>query len=117
MKIRALEKEVADATEEQFTRNLLGAEAAKPWELYQSGVFREFYFPADTHEAVLVLECGGADEARSRLTELPLVKAALGLIDFKIAPEQTDGFRSNGPAKPEYGTFLRSPGVFNPKTL
>jgi hypothetical protein len=42
------------------------------------------YFTADTREAVLILECGGADEARSHLAELPLVKA--GLIDFEIIP-------------------------------
>ena len=32
--------------------------------LYQSGMLREIYF-TDTQEAVLILECGDADEARS----------------------------------------------------
>ena len=84
MKILAIEKEVAGVTEEQFTESLLRAEAGKAWELYQSGVLRELYFTADTHEAVFILECDGADEARSRLAELPLVKA--GLIDVKVVP-------------------------------
>ena len=60
------------------------AEAAKAWELYQAGILREPYLTADTHEAVLVLECGGADEARSHLAGLPLVHA--GLIDFDVKP-------------------------------
>ena len=84
MKILALEREVAGVVEEQFTEELLRAEAAKAWELYQSYVLREAYFGADKHEAVLVLECGGADEARFHLASLPLVKA--GLIDFEIIP-------------------------------
>jgi hypothetical protein len=46
--------------------------------------WREAYFTADTNEPVSVLECGGADEARIHLGNLPLVKA--GLIDFKIMP-------------------------------
>ena len=51
---------------------------------FTAGVLREAYFSADEHEAVLMLECGGADEARSHLAGLPLVKA--GLIDFEIIP-------------------------------
>ncbi len=84
MKILALEKEVAGVVKSQFKEEILRAEAAKAWELYQAGVLREMYFTADTNEAVLVLECGGADEARSQLAGLPLVKA--GLIDFRIMP-------------------------------
>ena len=57
MKILALEKEVGGVVEAQFTEELLRDEAAKAWELYQSGVLREAYFIADKHEAVLVLEC------------------------------------------------------------
>jgi len=84
MKILAFEKPVPGVTDEQFTNDILETEARKVWELYQSGVLREFYFTADTHEAVLVLECGSADEARLQLSELPLVCA--GLIDFDVKP-------------------------------
>ena len=84
MKILALEREVPGVTEDQFTDDILKAEARKAWELYQSGVLRELYFTADTHEAVLVLECESADDARRRLSELPLMRA--GLIDFRITP-------------------------------
>ena len=84
MKILALEKEVSGVTEDQFTEEILEAEARKAWELYQSGILRECYFTADTHEAVLLLECEGTDEARRYLSELPLVRA--GLIDFDVKP-------------------------------
>ena len=82
--ILAIEKEVPGVAEDQFTEELLRAEAAKAWELYQAGILREAYFTADTHEAVLILECADAGEARSRLSELPLVRA--GLIDFNVLP-------------------------------
>ncbi len=84
MRILALEKEVPGITDNQFTEEMLEAEARKAWELHQSGVFRELYFRADKHEAVLVLECDSAEEARRRLSELPLM--AGGLIDFEIIP-------------------------------
>ena len=84
MKILALEKEASGVTDEQFTETILEAEGQKVWELHQSGVPRELYFSADDHEAVLILECESADDARRRLDELPLVRA--GLIDFRIMP-------------------------------
>jgi muconolactone delta-isomerase len=84
MKILALETEVPGVTEDQFTEEILKAEARKAWELYQSGFLRELYFTADTHEAVLVLECDTTEEARRRLSELPLMRA--GLIDFRLLP-------------------------------
>jgi len=84
MKILALEKEVAGVVEAQFTQELLRAEAAKAWDLYQAGVLRELYFHAEKHEAVLILECDSVEDARSQLESLPLVEASL--IDFEIIP-------------------------------
>jgi muconolactone delta-isomerase len=84
MKILALEKEVCGVTDAQFTEEILKAEARRAWELHQSGVLRELYFSADKQEAVLVLECDNAGEARRQLAELPLVRA--GLIDFQVIP-------------------------------
>jgi hypothetical protein len=40
MKILALEKEVFDVTDDQFTEDILKAEARKAWELDQSGTRR-----------------------------------------------------------------------------
>src|ERR1035441_3648435 len=84
MKILALEKEVPGVTDDQFTEEMLKAEARQAWDLYQSGVLRELYCSADAHEAVLVLECESSDEARRQLSELPLMRT--GLIDFRLIP-------------------------------
>ena len=83
MKILAMEQEMPSATAEQF-RPHLAAEAARAWELYQAGVFREMYFRADRQEAVLILECADIAEARQVLDTLPLVKE--GLIAFDLIP-------------------------------
>jgi len=83
MKILAIEKETPSATAEQFKPHLK-AEAARVWELYQTGVFREIYFRADQSDAVLILECADVEAARHALDTLPLVKA--GLIAFDLIP-------------------------------
>ena len=83
MKILAMEKEVPGVTGEDFKPHLK-AEAARVWELYQTGVFRELYFRADQHEAVLILECTDIKEAHEVLNTLPLVKE--GLITFDVIP-------------------------------
>jgi len=83
MKLIALEREVPGTTAEQFQAHL-GAEAARVWELYQAGVFRELYFRQDRSEAVLVLECANVEEANQVLGTLTLVKA--GLITFDLIP-------------------------------
>ncbi len=83
MKILAMEQELPGATDAAF-RPHLKAEAARAWELYQAGVFREMYFRADAHTAVLILECADVEAARDALNSLPLVKA--GLITFEIIP-------------------------------
>lgn len=90
MKILALEKELPGATSEMFQRHSK-AEAARAWELYKEGIFRELYFRSDQHTAVLVLECPGVQEAREVLSSLPLVRE--GLIEFEILPlEPYPGF-------------------------
>ena len=84
MKILALEKDIPDVNEKAFTKDLLKKEAARAWELYQSGVIREFYFRKEAPYAVLVLECKDKQEADSALASLPLVKS--GLIAFEVIP-------------------------------
>lgn len=81
MKVLAIEKEAAAATAEEFNAHAK-AEAARVWELHQSGVIRELYFREDRPEAVLILECADAKEADRVLDSLPLVKA--GLITFLL---------------------------------
>jgi muconolactone delta-isomerase len=84
MKIIALEKEVPGITDDRFTPEILRTEAARAWDLYQSGIIRELYFRHDRQEAVLILECKDAEEAQSVIATLPLVKG--GLIAFEIIP-------------------------------
>ncbi len=83
MKILAIEKETPGVSERQFDP-FLKEEAARAWELYQSGVIREMYFRSDRDEAILVLECANTKEAATFLGTLPMVKA--GLISFELVP-------------------------------
>jgi hypothetical protein len=83
VKILAIEKELPGAAPGSFKPHLK-AEATRVWELYRSGVIREFYFDEDRHRAVLILECADATEARAVVASLPLVRERL--IDFEILP-------------------------------
>jgi muconolactone delta-isomerase len=84
VKILALEKEIPGVTDDRFTADLLKTEALRAWELHQAGIIRELHFSRDRHEAILILECKDAEEARAVLATLPLVKS--GLIAFEIIP-------------------------------
>ena len=84
MKILAIEHDPPGISDDQFTPELLQAEARCAWELHQTGLIRELYFRADRHEAVLILECADVDEARSILGTLPLVREQL--IGFELIP-------------------------------
>ena len=84
MKILAMEKEIPGVTADKFTLHLKKAEAARVWELYQAGVFRELYFRQDRSDAVVMLECTDIAEANQVLNTLPLVRERL--IAFDIIP-------------------------------
>jgi hypothetical protein len=65
----------------------LEAEAIRVWELYKEGVIREIYFRADRTSAVLILECENLEEAKEKLSTLPLVQEDLIYFDFiPLAP-------------------------------
>ena len=83
MKVLAIEEPNPIATDEDFAPHLK-AEAARAWELHQSGIIRELYFRADREEAVLVLECASLEAAHEALKTLPLV--AESLISFHLIP-------------------------------
>jgi hypothetical protein len=83
MKVLALEKELANTTENDFVPHLR-PEAARVWELWQAGVIREMYFRQDVRKAVLILECESPEEAQEILGTLPLVKNRL--IGFEVVP-------------------------------
>ena len=86
MKILALEKEFKGKTANDF-QPYLKAEARRVWELYKEGIIREIYFQADHNRAVLVLECANKNEAKEKLSTLPLVRELL--IDFDIIELRT----------------------------
>jgi hypothetical protein len=81
MRVLALEVEPLGVPTGSF-KELASEEAAALWGLVQAGVVRETYFRSDRPDAVLLLECGGLDEARERLDALPYVRA--GLIRFEL---------------------------------
>lgn len=83
MKVLVIEKEIPGISEDRF-QPFLQAEAARAWELYQSGLIRELYFRADRPEAVLMLECDDLEQAQQILASLPLVQEEL--ITFEIIP-------------------------------
>jgi muconolactone delta-isomerase len=84
MLILAIERPIPSVADAQFTPDLAAAEARRAWELYQAGTFRDLYFRADQSSAVLVLECGDIDAARTVLASLPLV--VNGLTEFEVLP-------------------------------
>lgn len=83
MRILALEVENPESAAFD-SQSLLVEEARKVWKLYQEDIIREMYFRADRHLAVLILECSDVEEAKSLLSELPLVSA--DLIGFELMP-------------------------------
>lgn len=84
MKMIAIERSVLGIGAGQFTSEILRAEANAAWQLHTLDIIRELYFGAETHQAVLVLECGSVEEARRNLASLPLVEC--GMIAFEIIP-------------------------------
>ena len=83
MKILAIERDVQGIKDQDFEPHLQD-EAARVWELHQTGVIRELYFRNDQSSAVLILECTDTKEASKILQTLPLVKE--GLITFEVIP-------------------------------
>ena len=90
MKFLLLEKETPGIDTENF-QEYLEDEAAHVWLLVQQGIIRETHFAADTHTAVLMLECANREEVEKTIAGFPLVKA--GLITFDvIALKPYNGF-------------------------
>jgi muconolactone delta-isomerase len=69
---------------ESWTPELLGEEGRRVRELYSEGVVRSIWRRKDIAGAVLLLENGTEEEARSAAESLPLAK--LGMIEITVAP-------------------------------
>lgn len=80
MRILALERDLAPLGG-AISADLLRREAAEVWALQRQGVIRDIWFTPG-RQAVLMLECPDAAEARRQLATLPLAQA--GLIDFMV---------------------------------
>ncbi len=59
-------------------------EARAVWRLQQADVIRDIWFTAAERNAVILLECGDADEARQHLDTMPRVQH--GYSTFKLYP-------------------------------
>jgi len=63
---------------------LADAEANRARELYAAGFIRQIWYRADRPGACMVLEADSLDEARARLSTLPLIRA--GMLEVSIVP-------------------------------
>jgi hypothetical protein len=73
----------ADRPAEEFAP-ILGPESKKALSLMAEDFVREIYSRNDGKGAVLVCEAANEEEAKKRLSELPLVQA--GLLDLEFYP-------------------------------
>lgn len=83
MRIIAIEVEKPGLHKRDFVPHLKD-EAKEGWKLYKEGFIREMYFRDDKPEAVLILEAKDVEEAKEKLSKLPLVKNKL--ITFELIP-------------------------------
>jgi muconolactone delta-isomerase len=70
-------------SERQFAE-LVDAEASRARELYAAGFIRQIWHRGDVPGACMVLEADSLEEARARLSTLPLIRA--GMLDVSIVP-------------------------------
>lgn len=83
MRIIAIEVEKPGLNKRDFVPHLRD-EAKEGWKLYKESFIREMYFRDDKPQVVLILEAKNIEEAKEKLSTLPLVKQ--GLITFELIP-------------------------------
>lgn len=104
MRILAIEREPAPPS--ALPADLLRREATEVWSLQKQGIIRDIWFTTQGRNAVVMLECMNAAEARRHLATLPLVQA--GLIDFTILElSPYDGYDRIFSTGPKPTTTLR----------
>ena len=101
MRILAIERELTPPGA-AIPADLLRREAAEVWALQKQGLIRDIWFTTQGRNAVVMLECPNAADAKQHLATLPLARA--GLIDFTLHELASyDGFErlfSPGPGEP-----------------
>ncbi|KQQ78171.1 superoxide dismutase [Xanthomonas sp. Leaf131] len=83
MKLLCLDIPQSGATMQAYQPHMAD-EARHAWQLYTSGIVRDFYFRQDRPGVALIVECESVEAARHALREFPL--AVAGLIDWDIIP-------------------------------
>jgi hypothetical protein len=84
MKILVLPKPVDGVSREAMLPHV-EAEVRAVWDLYTTGICREFYTRAEeAGRVVLMFECESVEAAREALASLPF--ARMHLIDFDLIP-------------------------------
>ena len=71
-----------DAPAEDFTPELLQAEAKKAMQYWTEDFVRELYSRTDGNGGVLIVEAASEDEVKAKMGELPLAKAGLLTADI-----------------------------------
>lgn len=72
-------------TAEEFAPHL-DAEAKRALQFVAEDFFREIYSRSDGKGAIIVLEASSEEEARARMSELPLVQT--GMLELEFYPVQ-----------------------------
>ncbi|AXV81657.1 superoxide dismutase [Ralstonia solanacearum] len=83
MKLLCLDVPTPGVNLEQYQPHLLD-EARHAWQLYKSGIVRDFYFRQDRPGVALIAECNSVEAAKQALNEFPLAKA--GIIGWEVIP-------------------------------
>jgi hypothetical protein len=94
--IACVRRNLEDFPESAFTPELLEAEAERARTLYRDAVYRQMWGRGDVPGAVIVIEAGSAEEARSILGTLPLVALDMLLIETVIPLTPYRGFGPRG---------------------
>jgi muconolactone delta-isomerase len=84
---------------------LVDAEASRARELYAAGFIRQIWHRGDLPGACMVLEADSLDDARARLSTLPLIRA--GMLDVSIVPLAPYAGFIAGPRPPQPVTTVR----------
>ncbi len=92
MKILIMMNLTPEATPEKIVP-LFNQEAARSWELYKEGFFRDMNFRADQPGVVNIAECESVEKAREIVNTLPLAQA--GFLSFDIIPLQYASWLEN----------------------
>lgn len=94
--IAALRRNLERFSADDFTPELLEAEAERARELYADGIFRQVWGRGDHPGAVVLIEAGTLDEASAVLASLPLAVREMLSLDVLVPLTPYRGFGPRG---------------------